>query len=105
VVSLAGVLGHQIGHGAGNTLATAAGAAAVGYAGNTVQKKMQNKDTVATTEHRCKPVYNTSEKTVGHDVNYRLNGKEDRLRLADDPGDRIPVKDGKLVLEARAPAQ
>ncbi len=99
---LGGLVGNQIGRGTGNTVATVAGAAAGGYAGNTVQRNMQNNDTVATTEQRCKTVYDVSEKIVGYDVSYRLNGKEDLVRLAYDPGQRIPVKDGKLVTESPA---
>lgn len=97
---LGGLVGNQIGHGTGNTLATVAGAAAGGYAGNTVQKSLQNKDTVASTAHRCKTVYDSSEKLVGYNVSYRLDGKEERIRLAYNPGNRIPVKDGKLVLQS-----
>lgn len=100
---LGGLVGNQIGRGTGNTIATVAGAAAGGYAGNTVQKTMQDKDTVATTSRRCKTVYDSSEKLVGYDVSYRLGGKEDRVRLAYNPGNRIPVKDGKLVLQAPVP--
>lgn len=97
---LGGVLGNQIGRGSGNTLATVAGAAAGGYAGNTVQKSMQNRDTVATVDHRCRTVYETTDKLAGYDVTYRLSGKEGRVRLDHDPGKTIPVKDGKLVLES-----
>jgi uncharacterized protein YcfJ len=61
---------------------------------------MQDKDTVATTAHRCKTVYDSSEKIVGYDVSYRLNGKDDRVHLAYDPGNRIPVKNGKLELQS-----
>lgn len=96
---LGGLVGNQIGRGTGNTVATVAGAAAGGYAGNTVQKNMQDKDTVATVEHRCKTVYDTAEKIVGYDVSYRLDGKDGHVQLAYDPGKRIPVKDGKLVIE------
>ncbi len=96
---LGGVVGNQIGRGKGNTLATVAGAAAGGYAGNTVQKGMQDRDTVATVEHRCRTVYETSDKLAGYDVTYRLAGKEGRVRMDYDPGKTIPVKDGKLVLE------
>ncbi|MGE5469166.1 MAG: glycine zipper 2TM domain-containing protein [Bacteroidota bacterium] len=97
---LGGLVGSQIGHGTGNTVATVAGAAAGGYAGNTVQKGMQNRDTVASTAQRCKTVYDVAEKFVGYDVSYRLDGKEGRVQLAYDPGQRIPVKDGKLVLHS-----
>ena len=97
---LGGVVGNQIGHGKGNTLATVAGAAAGGYAGNTVQKTMQDRDTVASVEHRCRTVYETSDKIAGYDVTYRLAGKEGRVRMDHDPGKTIPVKDGKLVLES-----
>jgi uncharacterized protein YcfJ len=93
-----GLLGHQVGGGRGNTVATVAGAAAGGYAGNRVQENMQNKDTVTTTERRCKTVHTTSTKVIGYDVTYRLNGKEDVVRMASDPGKQIPVKDGQLVL-------
>jgi uncharacterized protein YcfJ len=97
-----GVLGHTIGGGTGKTVATVAGAAAGAYAGNQVQKNMQEKDVVTTTETRCKTVQERSEKVVGYDVTYRLAGKEGQVRMAHDPGPRIPVKDGQLVLDAPA---
>ena len=97
-----GVLGNQIGGGTGKTLATVAGAAAGGYAGNQVQKNMQEKDTVSRTERRCKTVYDTRTKTIGYDVRYRLGNEEGTVRMAQQPGERIPVKDGQLVLDAPA---
>ena len=100
-----GLVGNQIGRGAGRTMATVADAAAGGYAGNTIQKGTQEKDVVVTTEHRCKTVYDTSQKIAGYDVAYRLDGKNDHVRLNYDPGKRIPVKDGKLVLQAPEPAK
>jgi uncharacterized protein YcfJ len=93
-------LGSMIGSGRGNTVAMVAGAAGGAYAGNAVQKNQQQKDTVTSTESRCKTVYDHSEKHLGYDVSYRLDGKDDVVRLAYDPGQRIPVKDGKLVLDA-----
>lgn len=95
-----GLLGSTIGGGKGKTAATVAGAAAGAYAGNQVQKSMQEKDVVTTTETRCKTVYDTSKKLVGYDVTYRLDGKQSVVRTSSDPGKRIPVKDGKLVLKA-----
>jgi uncharacterized protein YcfJ len=31
-------------------------------------------------------------------VTYRLDGKQDVVRMAHNPGTQIPVKDGKLVM-------
>jgi len=93
-----GLLGSTIGGGTGRTVATVAGAAAGAYAGNQVQKNMQQKDVVTTTETRCRTVNETSQKLIGYDVTYRLEGKESVVRMSFDPGSRIPVKDGQLVL-------
>ena len=95
-----GLLGHQIGGGTGRTLATVAGAAAGGYAGNQVQKNMQENDTVSHAEARCKTVYESHTRTIGYDVRYRLGKEEGEVRMDHRPGPRIPVKDGKLQLDA-----
>jgi uncharacterized protein YcfJ len=93
-----GVLGNQIGDGRGQKIATAAGAAAGGYAGNKVQQRMQNGNTYTTTEKRCETVYDSREKIVGYDVRYRLGDKEDTVRMDREPGPQIPVVDGQLQL-------
>jgi uncharacterized protein YcfJ len=93
-----GLLGSTIGGGTGRTVATVAGAAGGAYAGNQVQKNMQQKDTVTTTETRCTTVNETSQKLIGYDVTYRLDGKEKVVRTSFRPGPQIPVKDGQLVL-------
>ena len=59
---------------------------------------MQHKDTYSTAEQRCKTVKHVSEKVVGYDADYRLNGHAATVRMDHRPGERIPVKDGKLVL-------
>ena len=101
-----GVIGHQIGGGTGRDIATVAGAAGGGYAGNRIQKNLQDKDTYTTTEQKCATVYDSSQKRTGFEVRYRLNGKEATVRMDHDPGDRIPVRDGQLVLDkAEAPAK
>ena len=92
-----GLLGSAVGGGKGKTLATVAGAAAGGFAGNQVQKKMQEKDVVTTTEHRCKTVNEKSQQVVGYHVTYRLDGKEGAVRMASKPGPTLPVKDGQVV--------
>lgn len=92
-----GLLGNQIGGGSGKKIATVAGAVAGGYAGNQVQKNMQQNDVVIKTEQRCKTVNETTQKVVGYDVTYRLDGKEGTTRMSFKPGNQLPVKDGQVV--------
>lgn len=95
-----GLLGSAVGGGTGKTLATVAGAAAGGYAGNQVQKNMQEKDVVTSTEHRCRTVNERSQKVVGYNVTYRLDGKEGVARMSFKPGPKLPVKDGQVITTA-----
>ena len=92
-----GLLGSTIGGGKGKTAATVVGAAAGGYAGNQVQKNMQQKDVTTTTERRCKTVQDKSQKLVGYNVTYRLDGKDGTVRTSFKPGATLPVQDGKVV--------
>lgn len=101
-----GLLGNQVGGGNGKKIATVAGAVGGGYAGNKVQEHMQNSDTYTTTETRCNTVHETSEKVVGYDVQYQLDGRVNQVRMDHDPGAQIPVgKDGRLILSQRQPLQ
>lgn len=93
-----GLLGNQVGGGNGKKIATVAGAVGGGYAGNKVQAHMQDTDTYTTTETRCNTVFDSSEKTVGYDVKYELDGQVAHARMVKDPGRQIPVRDGQLVL-------
>jgi uncharacterized protein YcfJ len=95
---LGGVLGHQVGGGNGKKVATVAGAVAGGYAGDRVQNNMQKKDTYTTVENVCTTTYETRDDITGYDVTYRLKGKESVVRMSYDPGSKIPLKDGQLVL-------
>ena len=93
-----GVLGHQVGGGNGKKVATVAGAVAGGYAGDKVQGNMQKGDTYTTVEQRCKTTYETREDITGYDVVYRLENKESSVKMSYDPGNKIPVENGQLVL-------
>ena len=95
---IGGVLGHQVGGGSGKTLATVAGAAAGGYAGNRIEQKVQEGDTYATTEQRCRTVYDRQEVPAGFDVVYEFKGAKHHLHTEHDPGDTLPVRDGKVVV-------
>lgn len=98
-----GLLGSAVGNGTGKTVATLAGAAAGGYAGNQVQKNMQQKDVVTTSEQRCRTVNEKSQKLVGYNVTYRLDGKDGTVRTSFKPGATLPVKDGEVVTTPPAP--
>jgi uncharacterized protein YcfJ len=92
-----GLLGSTIGGGTGKKIATVAGVAAGGYAGNQVQKNLQERDVVTKTERRCKTVNEKSQKVVGYNVTYRLDGKEGVTRMSFKPGPTLPVKDGQVI--------
>ncbi len=92
-----GLLGSTIGGGDGKKLATVAGAAAGGYAGNRVQKNLQEKDVTTTTEQRCRTVSEKTQKLVGYNVSYRFQGKEGVVRTTFKPGPTLPVKNGEVV--------
>lgn len=93
-----GVLGNQVGGGTGKKVATVAGAVGGGYAGNKIQGNMQKADTITVMENQCTTVYDSTQKRIGYDVTYKLNDKQDVVRMTFNPGARIPVKDGQLVL-------
>lgn len=95
---LGGIIGHQVGGGNGKKVATVAGVAAGGYAGDRVQNNMQKNDTYTTVEKVCKTVYETREDITGYDVSYRLKDKESVVRMSYDPGGKIPLENGNLVL-------
>ena len=86
-------------------MATVAGAAAGGYAGNRVQQNTQDKDTYTTTENRCRTVHDSKQEVVGYDVRYKLGDRVDTVRMKEAPGARIPVKDGQLVLGGEGPSK
>lgn len=94
-----GLLGNQVGGGNGKKIATVAGAVGGGYAGNKVQEGMQGRDTYTTTQTRCNTVNDISDKVVGYNVKYQLDGKVGQVRMDRDPGSQIPVnKQGQLIL-------
>ena len=96
---IGGVIGHQVGGGTGRDIATVAGAAGGGYAGNRIQKNLQDRDTTTNTVQKCNTVYDSAEKPAGFQVRYRLNDREATIKMDHDPGERIPVRDGQLVLK------
>lgn len=94
-----GVLGNQVGGGSGKKLSTIAGAAAGGYAGNKVQERMQENNTYTTSETECRQVTDSETQVIGYRVSYRLGDEEGTVRMKQMPGDRIPVRDGELIID------
>lgn len=97
-----GLLGHMVGGGKGNTLATVAGAVGGGYAGNRIEASRQQAQVSTSVERKCSTVNNTSNKIVGYDVRYMYNGVTRTVRMDHDPGDRVQVQEGvTAVSDAR----
>lgn len=95
-----GVVGNQVGDDNTQTVATVAGAAAGGYAGSKIQKHMQDGKTTQSVQQQCRTVYDSAQVPDGYEVRYSLDGKEGTVRMDHDPGQRIPVENGQLVLTA-----
>lgn len=94
-----GVLGNQVGGGSGKKLATVGGAVAGGYAGNKVQEGMQDRNTYQTSERTCTTVHDSRQEQAGYEVSYRLDGREQTVHMDHDPGKRLPVENGRVVLQ------
>jgi len=98
-----GLLGNQVGHGKGRTLATVAGAVGGGYAGHEIQENRQETNTTTATVRKCSTVSTgTSDRIVAYDVRYEYNGVTRTTRMDHDPGDRVEVQEGvSVVSDAR----
>jgi uncharacterized protein YcfJ len=99
--AIGGVLGNQVGGGDGRKIATVVGAVGGGYAGNRVQDRIQRSNTTSTTERRCETVYEPREVTRGYDVTYSYEGRTQTVRMDHPPGDRLPVRDGRVLTASR----
>lgn len=95
---IGGVIGSKVGGGDGKKLATVGGAVGGGYAGNKIQEGMQERNTHQESRQTCRTVRDSHQEPNGYDVTYRLDGREQLVRLDYDPGKRIPIENGSLVL-------
>lgn len=98
-----GLLGHLVGGGRGNTLATVAGAVGGGYAGNRIEASHQHGEVTQSVVRRCSTVDSAgSSRVVAFDVRYVYNGVTRSVRMDHDPGDRVQVQEGvTAVSDAR----
>ena len=93
-----GVMNDQSGGVNRKTVATVADSAGGVGAGNQIQKIGRDSNPVTVNDPRCRIVNRTEQKVVAYDVRYRFDGKLGTVRMDHEPGQRIPVRDGKLVL-------
>jgi uncharacterized protein YcfJ len=93
-----GLLGHMVGAGKGNGLATAAGVIGGGYAGKKIEESHQQANVQSEVVHRCSTVANTSSNIVGYDVTYVYNGVTRTTRMDHDPGNRVKVAQSVSVV-------
>lgn len=93
-----GLLGHTVGRGSGNTVATAAGA----FTGAIVGDRLGSDDNPGSTQQqrRCQTVQEHQDQVVGYRVVYEYAGRQYKTRVAQDPGQWIPVS-----VQANVPAQ
>jgi uncharacterized protein YcfJ len=96
---IGGLLGSQVGGGSGKDIATVAGAVGGGYAGNKVQENIQENNVEQSMQQVCSTVYDEHQEQDGFNVTYLLDGEERSIHMAYDPGRRIPVENGVLVID------
>lgn len=95
---LGGVLGHQLGDGRGKDLATVVGVAAGAYGGKKAQQRYQQSKTWTTNELRCETVTDVMVKIRGYDVRYEIDGQTATVRMANHPGEKVALREGKPII-------
>jgi len=95
---LGGVLGHQVGDGRGKDVATVAGAAAGALGGRMAQQQVQAGRTAAATATRCDTVMDSEVRVKEYEVRYDIGGAVATVRMPYDPGERIPLSNGTLLI-------
>ena len=86
-----GVIGHQVGNGRGNDVATAAGAIGGGIAGNRIER---NREDRSSNDQRCRTVSDSeggANAVVAYDVRYEYRGREFTTRMNHQPGRWLDV--------------
>ncbi len=87
---IGGILGHQVGGGRGNDLATVGGAIAGGAVGAQVGRDGGSQQTRTQDVQRCKSVPSQARPELW-DVSYTFRGQEHRVQMTSPPGPTISV--------------
>lgn len=94
-----GVLGHQVGGGHGQDVATVVGAMAGAYAGRRTEQHLKSNNTQTTYQQRCTSVDQPHSKQDGYKVTYEYQGTRQSVHMAHKPGARLAVENGKVVVD------
>jgi uncharacterized protein YcfJ len=94
-----GLLGSTMGRGSGNVAATAAGVVTGAVVGDSLERNSSSTQTV----RKCQTTQITQRQTIGYDVVYEYGGQRYTARLAQDPGESLPIN--VSVSPNAAPAQ
>ena len=87
---IGGVLGHQVGAGRGNDLATVGGAIAGGAIGAQVGRNGQPQQVATQSVQRCTSVPSQARPELW-DVSYNFRGQEHRMQMTTPPGPTVTV--------------
>jgi len=87
---IGGILGHQVGGGSGNTLATVGGAIAGGAVGATVARSGGSNQPATQDVQRCTSMPNQVRPALW-DVTYQFDGQEHRMQMTTEPGATVLV--------------
>lgn len=85
-----GVVGHQVGSGRGNDVATAAGALLGGLLGHNIENRGTD-DEPDFDRSRCRVLAQRGAAPVAYDVRYEYNGQQYVARMDHDPGRRVRI--------------
>ena len=72
---------------------------AAGSPGKKAQERIQEGNTYPPTEERCQIIMETRSEQVGYNVTYRFDGQTQTVRMENEPGDRLPVENGRVVTD------
>ncbi len=87
---IGGILGHQVGNGRGNDLATVGGAIAGGALGNSVGRNNSGQQAGTRDVQRCDTVPSQAAPALW-DVSYSFRGQDHRIQMATPPGPTVTV--------------
>ena len=87
---IGGILGHQVGGGAGKDLATVGGAIAGGAVGSQIGRNGNSQEPGTRDVQRCNTVPSQAKPALW-DVSYNFRGREHRLQMTSPPGATVTV--------------